>query len=78
VAHDLSHWQWKDEDELAWAVEVGTMSRLDADQARTSGEAAIEAIEQRAWPFDEEAWTNWVPPLNLPLPQLPDEWDLPF
>jgi hypothetical protein len=54
------------------------MSRLDADQARAAGEAAIEAIEQRAWPFDEEAWTRWVPPPNLPIPQLPEEWDDPF
>src|SRR5205807_2212557 len=77
VADDLSHWRWKDEEELAWAVEVGTMSRLDAEQARTAGEAAIEAIERRAGPFDDEAWTRWVPP-PLSVPKLPDEWDNPF
>jgi len=78
VADDLSHWQWKDEEELAWAVEVGTMSRLDADQARAAGEAAIEAIERRAWPFDQEAWTRWAPPRRLSVPKLPDEWDNQF
>ena len=77
VADDLSHWQWKDVEELAWAVEVGTMSRLDADQARAAGQAAIEAIERRAGPFDDEAWTSWVPP-PLSVPKLPDEWDNTF
>ena len=54
------------------------MSRLDADQARSAGAAAIEAIEQRAWPFDEAAWASWVPPSHFAVPRLPIGWDDPF
>ena len=31
VADDLSSWAWKDEDELAWGVEHGTISDADAE-----------------------------------------------
>jgi hypothetical protein len=78
VADDLSDWQWKDEDELAWAVEVGTMSPLAAARARSAGEAAVRALERHAWPFDPDAWTRWSPPPNPRDLELPAEWNTPY
>jgi hypothetical protein len=75
VDDDLS-WRWKDEDELAWAVEVGKFSSELADAARAAGERAIEALEARAWPFDAD-WARWAPEPSWPVPVLPEGWDDP-
>ena len=73
VARDLSSWNWKDEDELAWSVEHRKVTAEEAARARAEGERVIDAIERRAWPFDGD-WSAWGPDPSWPLPVLPDRW----
>ena len=75
VADDLSSWSWKDEDEVAWAVEHGTISREDAALARRAGEEAIAVLEARAWPFveDDPIWQVCAPDPTWPIPTVPPE-----
>jgi hypothetical protein len=67
-------WRWKDEDELAEAVEIGLFTRAKADAIRAEGERAIERIEAWSSPFDE-GWETWRPDPDWPLPELPNDWD---
>ena len=67
-------WRWKDEDELAEAVEIGLFSRERADEIRAEGERAVERIEAWTSPFDE-GWESWRPDPEWPLPELPEDWD---
>jgi len=67
-------WRWKDEDELAEAVEIGLFSADKAAQIRAEGERAIERIESWSPPFDE-GWEHWRPTPAWPTPQLPYGWD---
>jgi hypothetical protein len=67
-------WRWKDEDELAEAVELGLFTPAKADAIRAEGERAIERIEAWSTPFDE-GWETWRPDPDWPLPELPDGWD---
>jgi predicted RNA-binding protein associated with RNAse of E/G family len=38
VADDPSSWRWKDEDELAWAVQTGRCTRREAEDIKHHGE----------------------------------------
>jgi len=67
-------WRWKDEDELAEAVETGLFTPAKADAIRAEGERAIERIEAWSTPFDE-GWETWRPDPDWPLPELPNDWD---
>ena len=67
-------WRWKDEDELAEAVEIGLFTPAKADAIRAEGERAIERIEAWSTPFDE-GWETWSPDPDWPLPELPNDWD---
>ena len=67
-------WRWKDEDELAEAVEIGLFTPAKADAIRAEGERAIERIEAWSTPFDE-GWETWRPDPDWPLPELPNDWD---
>jgi len=73
VTDDLSSWAWKDEDELAWSVSVGKYLLQEAEQIRDEGLRVIQALEARAWPFDED-WSKWCPDPNWQVPTLPDNW----
>ena len=73
VADDLSSWAWKDEDELAWSVGVGKYSPQQAEQIRGEGVRVMQALEVRAWPFDQD-WSQWRPDPRWPIPALPDNW----
>ena len=59
VAPDLS-WEWKDEDELEQAVEVGRMMRNEANAVRREGERLVKDIEARRFPFDGSL-RDWKP-----------------
>jgi hypothetical protein len=60
--------QWKDEDELAEAIELGVFDARSAARVRAEGE---RVIAERAWPT---GWENWRPPAEwAPLP-LPEDW----
>jgi len=67
-------WRWKDEDELAEAVELGLMTEAKATAVRREGERAIERLEARRSPFCD-GWETWRPDAAWPVPTLPDEWD---
>jgi hypothetical protein len=63
-------WAWKDEDDLAEAVERGVLDEAGAAAVRAEGE---RVIAQRPWPT---GWEDWrPPPAWTPLP-LPEGWDV--
>ncbi len=68
VAPDRS-WRWKDEDELELAVELGRLTRDQADAIREEGERVIPAIEAGIFPFDESL-IDWRPEPEWPIPRL--------
>lgn len=76
VADDLSGWHLKDDDELAWSVEVGKISREEAVGIRRAADVVVALVEGRAWPFDEDAWAAFAPDPTWPMPCLPDNWDV--
>lgn len=74
VAPDRSSWRWKDEDELAEAVERGVFSPGDAEAFRAAGEQAVEHLKSGAPPFDRD-WSSWRPDPAWSTPELPEGWD---
>ena len=63
-------WAWKDEDDLAEAIELGVFDEEGAAAVRAEGERVIAA---RPWPT---GWEDWRPPPEwIPLP-LPEGWDV--
>jgi len=66
-------WYWKDEDELALAVEEGACSQAVAEAIRRAGEQALEELEAHRGPF-EEVWTRWLPASAEPATIFPDGW----
>ena len=73
IAPDLSSWQWKDEDELAWAVETGRHRSDEAATFRAEGERVIERLRRREPPFDQP-WPDWRPDPAWSAPVLPPAW----
>jgi predicted RNA-binding protein associated with RNAse of E/G family len=73
VALDLSSWAWKDEDELAWSVDVGKYSPAQAAAIRAEGLRVVHALETRAWPFSAD-WSAWRPNPLWPIPTVPEDW----
>jgi hypothetical protein len=69
VAPDRT-WQWKDEDELELAVELGRLTRAEADAVRREGERAILDIEARRFPFDDSL-LDWRPDPAWIIPHIP-------
>ena len=72
VAPDRS-WEWKDEDELEEAVEVGRLSREEANAVRAEGERLVADIEARRFPFDDSL-LDWRPNPDWPLPPYAPAW----
>jgi len=71
IPADRSRWDWKDEDELAEAVEEGLFSPEEAERFRAAGERAVEQILLREPPFDE-GWEDWRPDPSWATPELPE------
>lgn len=69
-------WRWKDEDHLAEGVELGLFSPEKAAEIRAEGERAIERIETRTSPYDED-WEAWRPDPRWPRPAISDGWERP-
>ena len=61
---------WKDEDDLARAVELGI---LTAEEARLARDEANRVLDE--WPFPT-GWEDWRPDPAWPTPSLPDGWDV--
>jgi hypothetical protein len=74
VELDRSSWRWKDEDELAEAVDRGLFTPAEASDFRESGELAVERILSMEPPFDR-SWDTWRPDPAWGVPELPDGWD---
>ena len=66
-------WNWKDEDELAQAVERGRLVVAEADAIRAEGERVIARIEAQTWPFDA-GYEFWRPDPAWPIPEVPANW----
>jgi hypothetical protein len=75
IAADRTAWSWKDEDELAEAVERGLFTPQEADAFRDWGERAIEHVVNRAPPFDRD-WDTWRPDPAWERPRLPADQEL--
>lgn len=69
-------WQLKDEDELTWAEEHGTVRPDEADHIRAEAMRAAALLEAGDPIFDER-WIGWKPPPAWLLPRLPLGWDIP-
>ena len=67
-------WHWKDEDELAQAVERGRLTLDEARAIRAEGERVIAQVEARTWPFDA-GYENWRPDPAWPIPAVPSNWN---
>jgi Protein of unknown function (DUF402) len=63
-------WQWKDEDELEEAVELG---RFTGDEARAIRAEGERVIAERPWPT---GWEDWRPDPSWGMPELPAGWDV--
>jgi hypothetical protein len=66
-------WHWKDEDELAWAIDNAWMSADRDRELRAEGERALERFRQRDEPLDED-WLGFRPAPSWTIPLLPDGW----
>jgi hypothetical protein len=76
IPPDRSGWRWKDEDELAEAVDRGLFTDEDAAWFYFWGERAVEHVLLREPPFDRD-WSSWHPDPSWTIPELPPGWDLP-
>jgi hypothetical protein len=73
VKPDLSGWHWKDEDELAEAVDLGLISKERADALYKDGERVANWIQSGKSPFN--GWEKWRPDPSWKVPTLPEGWD---
>jgi uncharacterized protein DUF402 len=62
-------WRWKDEHELAVAVDVGFFSSEQAAAFRAEGERVLAE-----WPFPT-GWEDWRADPSWPIPTLPAGWE---
>ena len=77
ISSDLSTWQWKDEDELAEAVQRGLIAPEQARAIRVEGERVVQRAMARAGLFAEEPdWRHWMPPEEWLVPVPPRGWEL--
>lgn len=65
-------YDWKDEHELAEAVERGLLTEAEAHDVRWAGERAIEHVLLREPPFDQE-WQAWRPDPSWHALDLPGD-----
>lgn len=70
-------WHWKDEDELAAAVEAGAVPVSLAREIRLEGERVGRLIERWKSPFCD-GWEAWRPEPGWAAPALPAGWDVPL
>ena len=60
--------QWKDEEDLARALELGLMTLEEGQVAREEAERVLEE-----WPFPT-GWEDWQPDPRWTAPALPEDW----
>jgi hypothetical protein len=76
IPADRASWAWKDEDELAEAVDRGLFTAEDAAWFRSWGERAAEHVLLGEPPFDR-TWEDWRPDPGWNEVALPPNWDTP-
>ena len=76
VTEDLSEWTLKDADELAWAVEQGSISEFESDRRHQIAKDAAERVENKDWPFRSD-WSQWNPEPDWLSPTIPAKWNAP-
>lgn len=78
VAPDRT-WRLKDEHELVAAALQGRYTAAEVDAIRAEGEAVVDVIEHRGFPFGrgEEHWQSWLPDPAWGVPGLPPELAAP-
>lgn len=62
-------WRWKDEDELDLAIDLGRLTRQQADAIRREAASVIPDIEVGRFPFDDSL-VDWRPEPSWPIPRL--------
>jgi predicted RNA-binding protein associated with RNAse of E/G family len=73
VKPDLSSWHWKDEDEMAEAIELGLVSKERGTAMYEEGEKTAKWIQSGKSPFN--GWEKWRPEPSWQAPELPEGWD---
>ncbi len=63
----------KDEDELAWSEQSGTVTKQEAARARAEAAQVLEMIERRTGLFGID-WSRWRPDDAWPIPALGEGW----
>lgn len=66
-------WRWKDRAELELAVELGRMTRAQADKVEAEAARAVAEIEHNGFPYSE-GWEHWRPDPAWQLPELHTAW----
>jgi hypothetical protein len=69
------NWRWKDEDEFAYAQELGLIDASEAASVRAAAGDAIRRIEAGGYPFTDE-WLGWRPDRRWGSPAMPSDWDV--
>jgi predicted RNA-binding protein associated with RNAse of E/G family len=75
IEPDRSSWSWKDEDELAEAIDFGIYTPRDAQEFRQAGEHGVREVLEGRPPFDRE-WAGWRPDPAWSRAELPTGWDV--
>ena len=73
ILPDLSSWHWKDEDELAEAIDCGFISPERAAYLHMEVERVVKWIQSGKSPFND--WEKWRPDPSWKVPLLPEGWD---
>ncbi len=73
VVKPSGEWRWKDEHELAEAVEVGLFTSAEAAAIRAEGERVIATLPQLL----ATGWEDWQPDPAWPPTKLPASMELP-
>jgi len=76
VVIDLDRtWHLKDEDELAWAVEHGSLTSHDVIAIRAEAARAVALLEAND-PLFAESWVAWRPDPSWPIPSISMGWEV--
>lgn len=65
--------RFKDEDELAWMVDRGSVSPTGAAHVRSVGTRLLQHAEEVRWPFDAD-WDAWLPDPRWTAVPMPADW----
>lgn len=73
VSSGPGQWEWKDEDELDEAIELGMLTPEQVGSLYQEGQRVRAMIAGNVFPFDRD-WTSWLPDPKWSMPALPETW----